>query len=420
MSRVLFTKTAAPDAPAANKVAQYIDTADRRAKTIDENGVISVLVNDGLHDRNILSNGGLMVQQRCATASTAIAGVSTTTRGGQVADRWAVTTSVATNLNWAQIDTNGAQDTNLQARYYGSIISATAGKKVMLSQWVIGSDMAHLRGKKVRFSLKHNQKVGAGQTYRMGLLQLTSAGTVDVSPAFLSGAWSTSTGVDPTWGTNLAAITPDASPVGEGGTITGNYLNVTTVATTWTKSSVVFTVPTSAKNLVVVFFSDATGGTTDNISIAELQLTEGPDLVDFVPEPLALELFRCQRFFCKSFPLTVVPAASVSEATGGSGVTGILGKAGSGTVLGSQITILFPQVMWKTPVTLTYFTPTAAGAVVFRLSGVTPAVQGTTASRANSLTDRGVVCTATNEATTNGVIGDLVGVHYTADAEIVA
>lgn len=397
-------------------VTLYADTADKKVKSIDVNGVISILNNDGIHDRNIITNGDFTVQQRCATSSTAIAGISTTTRGGQVADCWAVTTSVASNLNWAQIDTAGTQDTGLQSRYYGSIISSTAGKKVMISQWILSSEMSHLRGKKVRVSLKHNQKVGSGQTYKLGLLYLTSSGTVDVSPAFLSGAWSTSTGTDPAWGTNLVAIAPDSSPTGEGGTITGSYLNVTTVATTWTKSSCVFTVPTSAKNLVVVFFSDATGGTTDNISVAEFQMTEGPDLVDYCFVPLAENVIRCQRRFCKSFPLTTVPAASIAEATAGC-IQGILGKAGSGTALGSIIPVQFPVQMWKTP-TVTLFTPVGAGAAVYRLTGTTPLVQGTTAQR--SLTDRGLTVTATNEATTNGAVGDMVGIHYIADAEIVA
>jgi hypothetical protein len=318
-----------------------------------------------------LTNGGFSIQQRVAAASTAIPGISTTTRGGQVADRWAVTTSVASNLNWAQIDTSAAPESGLLSRYYGSIISSTAGKKVMISQWVINAEMMHLLGKKVRISIKHNQKVGSGQTFKLGLLQLNASGTVDTSPAFLSGGWSTTTGVDPAWGTNLAAIAPDASPTGENGTITGSYLNITTVATNWTRSSCVFTIPTTAKNLVVVFFSDATGGTTDNISVAEVQMTQGPDIVDYIEPPQAETLVRCQRFFAKSFPLTVVPAANVSEATGGSGATGILGKTGSATALGSQITIQFPVQMFKTP-TVTYFTPTGAGAVVFRLSGTTP------------------------------------------------
>jgi hypothetical protein len=392
-------------------VTPYADTADKKIKSIDVNGVISILANDGLHDRNILYNGGFCVQQRVATASTAIPGITTTTRGGKVADRWAVTTSVASNLNWAKIDTAGAQDVGLQSRYYGSIISSTAGKKVMISQWVLGDDMAHLRGKKVRVSLKHNQKVGSGQTYKLGLLQLQVAGTVDVSPAFLTGAWSTTTGVDPAWGTNLAAIIPDASPTGEGGTITGSYLNCTTVATTWTKSSCVFTVPTNAKNLVPVFFSDATGGTTDNISISEFQMTEGPDLVDYVPELFSIELNRCQRVFCKTFAHATVPVTSAGIDTGEA--KGVAGKAGAVANAGI-IYWRFPVTMWKTPVTVTLFNPAAGNALQRNLTGV--ADMGATALTAQL--DSSVMAIATGVAAT--AAGDQIGIHITADAEIVA
>jgi hypothetical protein len=140
--------------------------------------------------------------------------------------------------------------------------------------------------------------------------------------------------------------------------------------------------------------------------------------VDYTPTMLADELESCQRFFCKSFPLTVVPAASLSEATAGSGVTGVLGKSGSATALGTIIGVQFPVQMWKAPPTVTLFTPTASGAVVFRFTGASPLSQGTTAIRTNSTTDRGFVVTATNEATTNGAVGDMMGIHYLADAEV--
>lgn len=397
--------------PASGVTAVFVDSADRKVKTKDSNGVISTLVNDGLQDRNVLTNGGFAVQQRVATASTAIPAISTTTRAGQVADRWAVTTSVASNLNWAQIDSSGTFETGLLARYYGSIIASTAGKKVMLSQWVINAEMAHLRGQKVRISVKHNQKVGAGQTYLLGLLQLNASGTVDVSPAFLTGAWSTTTGVDPAWGTNLQVIAPDAAPTGENGTVGASWLSITSVATTWTRSSAVFSVPTGAKNLVVVLFSDATGGTTDNLSVAEFQMTQGPDIVDYKEPPLAETLVRCQRFFQKSFPLTTVPAASA--VTNGA-TMGIIGKAGA-VALAAKMFPVFSPPMWKTPTTLTLFTPTAAGAVPFRIDGTTPAAQTSVAQ--SLLSDHGAFVSATGDA--NGAVGDMVAVHWTAEAEFI-
>lgn len=414
MSNLILTKVAEPSSPASNKATMYVDTADRKLKMKDDNGVISTLNNDGLQDRNIITNGGFNIQQRFVPASTAIAGVSTTTRAGQVADRWAVTASVATNLNWQQVDTGAAPETGLESRYYGSIISATAGKKVMLSQWIVNTEMAHLRGKKVRVSVKTSQKVGSeGQTFKLGLLQLNSSGTVDTSPAFLSGAWSTTTGVDPAWGTNLAAITPDAAPTGENGTITGSYLEILSTLA-WKRSSAVFTVPTNARNLVVVLFSNTTGGTTDNLSVAEFQLTQGPDVVDYKEPPIAETLTRCQMFFSKSFPLAVTPVAAVAVATGGNGATSTITRAGA-TALASYINIQFPIKMRTTP-TLTLFTPVGAGAVPYRISGTTPAVQTTAAT--TGVLDTGAVVSSTGDAA--GVVGDLVGVHWTADAEIKA
>lgn len=418
MSRFVLTKGAAPSTPASNKSAIYIDTADNRVKQIDSTGTINQLSYNALRALNVIHNGGMRVQQRQVAASTAIAGVSTTTRAGQVADRFAVTTSVASNLNWAQIDTAGTQDTGLQSRYYGSIISSTAGKKVMLSQVFLSSNMSHLRGQKVRVSIKHNQKVGTGQTYRMGLLQLTNAGTVDVMPAFLTGAWSTTSSVDPAWGTNLSVIAPDASPTGENGTVGASWLTITSVATTWTKSSAVWTIPTSAKNLVFVFFSDATGGTTDNISISEVMMTQGTEIVDFSEIPLPLEFETCTRFFSKSFPYAILPAASVSVANGGYGSSGPLLIAGSGTLLACQIQILFPVRMWKVPA-ITYYTPTAAGAVIFRHTGTTPAVQGATATVASTLTDIGATVQCTAEATVNGAVGNWCSIHWSAEADFI-
>jgi len=418
MSQLNFTKTSAPSTPASNKSALYVDTTTRRASQINDNGVISELANNGIKGYNVLHNGGFRIQQRQVPGSTAIAGVSTTTRAGQVADRWAVTTSVASNLNWQQVDVSGTPDTALQSRYYGSIIASTAGKKVMLSQVILSSDMSHLRGQKVRLSIKHNQKVGSGQTYRLGLLQLTNAGTTDTMPAFLTGAWSTSTGVDPAWGTNLSVVSPDATPTGENCTVGASWATVTSVATTWTKSSAVFTVPTAAKNLVFVFFSDATGGTTDNISVAEAMLTMGTEIVDFVEPPLGLELQNCQRFFSKSFPYAIAPAASVTVANGGYGSTGPLLIAGSGALLACQIGITFPVRMWKVPA-ITYYTPTTTGAVIFRHTGTTPASQGTTATVASTLTDIGVTVQCTGEATVNGAVGNWCSIHWSAEADFI-
>lgn len=415
MSFVKLTKGAAPSAPASNKVTAYVDTNDNRVKTIDYNGVISVLNNDGLQDTNILTNGGFTIQQRVATAATAIPGVSTTTRAGQVADRWAVTTGNVTTTLWTQVDAGSAMETGLTSKHYGRITQNTNAAKFILSQFLANEDIAHVLGKQVRVSVKIRQIVGSNANYRLGLLYLTASGTTDTCPTFISAIGANS--VDPTWGTNLVAITPDSAVTPENGTISGAGLTITSTAA-WVRSSACFTVPSTAKNLCVVLYRDTTGAASDSVGVAEFQMTIGQEIVEWVAMPRAYCLSRCLRYYCKSFPQGVVPAASLSVATAGLGATGILGKAGSGTALGCAINIQFPIPMWKAP-TVTLFTPVAAGATVYRHNGTTPAAQGAATVVASSTTDRGCAVTATNEATVNGAVGDLIGVHYVADAEFV-
>lgn len=406
MSRLVLTKQATPATPATNKSAIYVDTTTNRLAQIDSNGVISILSHDGLQDRNILTNGGLMVQQRVAVASTAIPSVSTTTRAGRVADRWAVTTGNTTTTSWAQTDTANAPEIGLNSRFYGRITQATNAAKFIFSQWIIHSDMSHLRGQKVRLSVKLRQIVGSGQVYKLGLLQLTAAGTTDTSPAFISAIGAS--GVNPTWGTNLSAITPDASPTGENGTINGSFLEITSTAG-WVKSSAVWTVPTDCKNLVWVLIKDATGGTTDSVGIAECQMTQGPEIIDFIQPPLNEEFYKCERFFQKTFAAATVPAQNTGVNTGELKWTKVVAGATTGRAQWN-----FRTRMWTTPATVTFFNPAAANAQVRDQTNNVDC----SATTAVGTTDCQVGITYTGNAAT--VAEGLMSVHITADAEIVA
>ena len=393
--------------PAAGVTAVFTDSSDKRPKVKDENGVISTLVNDGLKNFNTVRNGGFTIQQRVATAATAIPSVSLTTRAGQVADGWSVTVGNVTTPLWTQVDAGVTVETGLLSKFYGRITQNTNAAKFILSQFVANEIISHLRGQKVRVSCKIKQFVGSNANYRIGMLQLTSAGTVDVCPAFISAIGGAS--VEPTWGTNLVAITPDASPVGENGTISGVALTVASTAA-WVKSSCVFTVPSTALNLCVVIYRDTIGAASDSMGVAEVQLTQGTEIVDWTSKPFHLELLRCQRYFAKSFPYLTVPVANA-------GVNGsacnIIGKVGA-LALAVHIPIRYPVVQFKAAPTVTLFAPsTAASAQANRIDGTTPAVQ--TATTTIQSTDNSCVVTATGDAA--GAIGDLVGVHYTVDSE---
>ena len=118
------------------------------------------------------------------------------------------------------------------------------------------------------------------------------------------------------------------------------------------------TVPTTAKNLVVVLFSNAQGGATDNLAVAECQLTLGTEIIDWVEEPFEVQLAKCQRFYCKTFAYGTVPSQ-----TGGLGNAERTGVAIAGAVAtSSALKYKFPVTMWKTPGVITFYNPSAGNA----------------------------------------------------------
>lgn len=178
----------------------------------------------------------------------------------------------------------------------------------------------------------------------------------------------------------------------------------------WVRSSATFLVPTDCKGLYFVLFSDATGGTTDNLSVAEFQLTEGEEIVEYVATPFAEELAKCQRFFCKTFAYGTVPAQNAGVATGPA-MAPIL-VAGTGALAGT-IFWRFPVKMWKTPTTVTSYSP---GAVSVEVYNITQAVAHT-ATTAVAQLDESVCFTSTGG--TGGALGQRCGLHITASAEVV-
>ena len=406
MSRLILTKGAAPATPAANKNAVYVDTADGLLKLIDANGVITTLSNVGMRDMNLITNGGMTVQQRVATAVTNIAGVSLTSRAGVVADRWAVTVGNVTTPQWTQVDTIGAPEAGLLSRFYGRITQLTTAAKFIFSQYIVATEMADVRGTKVRLSVKIKQFVGSNAVYRLGLLQQTAASTVDVCPTFISAIGAN--GVEPTWGTNLTAITPDASPTGENGTISGAALSITSTAG-WVRSSCVFTVPTDCKALIPVLYRDTTGGISDSLGVSEFQLTQGTEITDYAKLPLMVILNRCERFFAKTFAYATVPVTNAGINTGEAKC--VAGKAGAVANAGI-LEWRFPRPMFKTP-TVTLFNPGAANALMRNLTGA--ADMGATAITAQL--DKSVLVIATGVAAT--AVGDGCGIHITADSEFI-
>jgi hypothetical protein len=411
---LIQAKSAAPSSPAAGNVSLYADTADGKWKSIDEAGLIRAMELDGWRDRPIIYNGAFEFWQRQAPGTL----TTYSSVGGRVysADRWWISNE-NTSVQGIRGDTETTKETGLGTRFYGTFSKITTTGKFMVGQAMGATSIMNLRGNTVR--VQFLLKASASLTLRMGLVQLAAAGTVDTVPinagTFVT-AWGANS-TDPTLGTNLAYLTPVANSA-DGGTISGNAMSCA-ATTAWARFSCCFSPPNDCHNLVLAVWTDSQFTAAQSFSISEAGMYEGPEVrTNFVPYASILEMLRVQKYYAKSFPLGIAPAASLAVATAGYGSDGIQGKAGSGTANGTFLPIVWPVRMRVAPTTVTFFTPVGAGAVAYRHTGTTPAVQGATAVMASGTTDVGTIVTVTNEATANGAVGDLVSVHWTAEAEL--
>lgn len=399
MSFQTFTKRAAPSAPASGKASIYVAT-DGRPHLLDATGVDNVLSARQLD--NAVRNSGWWFAQRQAPGT--LTTYSSTTGRAFCADGWAITNENA-SAQFRRVDTGAARETGLGSRYYGEFTKTTSTGKLLITQAIESQDAQRFCGRTVRLTAKMKQVVGAAPVIRLGLLQLTSAGTIDSIPAAFITAMGAN-GVDPTMGTAVSRIAPKAVTA-QTGTVNGNAVDCT-LSSSWQTFSACFDVPTDAKNLIVAFWSNAQMVATNGFAIADAMLTDGYELQDFSAQPYAAELLRCQRYYYKSFSVDALPAASVAAGR----LNSLLGKAGA-VALAALWTVRFPANMRTTPTTVTLFNPGAAGAQARRVTGAAAADQTVTTS--SNASDLGLEITATGDAA--GTVGDQVVVHFTADAE---
>jgi hypothetical protein len=260
----------------------------------------------------------------------------------------------------------------------------------------------------MRFTCK--LKADSARTFRLGVIQLTSAGTVDTVPSgagLYITAWGASS-TDPTLGTNLSYITPKAGITYPNGTVSGNAVNCS-VTTSWTQFSVVIDVPTTAKNLIVSVWSDAgVTATTGTVSVSEASIVDSQGIPDWSYLSMEVELQRCQRFYYKTFNVDQNPTTNVGLNTGEfkfqNTVVGAVAFAGVG--------FRYPVQMRAAATTLTLFNPSAANAQV---RNVTDAAD-MTGSAVTANGEQGCWINATGAV--GNAAGEHLAVHLSADAEL--
>lgn len=403
MSRLLLNKVAAPSTPANGKTAIYVDTVDGKVKALDDGGVVWNLADSS--GRNLILNGAMEFAQR--QVLTTLTTYSQTASRIYAADRWFLSNENA-SVQFASVDTSGTPETNLTARYYGSVKKITSTGKFLMGQVIEGMNTMPLRGRYVRFSCKMRYTPNA-MTVRLGLAQLQNAGTIDTVPGWAAGvpsgtfvsAWGAA-GTDPTLGTNVALIAPTFA---QGGTISGNAISCV-LTTNFVQYSGVFLVPSNCKNLIPMVWTNGQPVANDLLHIGEISLSDGYELIDWTPRLVSDSFPQMLRYYHKSFPLLTVPAQSA-------GLTGAWrgGAANAGAVAIVHGFIPFPVVMRTTP-TITFYNPSAANAFLRYI--ITPS--DATATSATQVNERGTEVTATGLAA--WIAGGGIAIHYQADAEL--
>lgn len=400
MSFGSFYEGAAPATPPAGRATVYVATGGEPHIVASTGADVNLTPNRKF---NWVRNGGFWFAQRQAPGT--LTTYSATAGRAITADGFGVTNENA-SVQFRRVDTASAPETNLAGRFYGEFTKITSTGKIVVSQVIEGTDTGVLRGSTVRVQVKL-KAVTTNLNVRIGLAQLTSAGTMDTMPATFVSAF----GTNPTLGTNLSYLTPKTGVNGEiagvSTAVTGNVLVVPAVTTGWTRAGLVFDVPTDAKNLVVVIYSEGQIAAAAGFAVGEVTLTDGMAIQDWAPTSIAQELVRVQRYYSKSFGVDTAPAQNAGLAGVWRGYVN-----GAGIVAGEILGIRFPVTMRVSSYTITFYNPSAANAFARNTAAANDATATASANPGDAGTD------VTFTGIVGWVVGQSVAVHYTADAEM--
>ena len=266
---------------------------------------------------------------------------------------------------------------------------ATA-KRIGLAQIVESADIRDLRSAAVAMAAR--VRCSASQAIRMAILEWT--GTADAVTSDVVNGWTNATFTPGNFfiaGVNVIAL---------GAT--------TPTANTWTDmAGVSGTFGAALTNAIVLVWTEAALAQNGTLDIDQMQLEAGKICGPFARRRAGEELAACQRFYQKSFALGTTPAQNIGTNTG----EWLWPASGAGAVTQRGVPCRFAVPLRASP-TMTGYSTSAASAEAWDVTA-------------------GAACTGTNffmaTAAQFGVtalgaagtaIGNRLGVHWTADAEL--
>lgn len=230
---------------------------------------------------NYLTNGGFDIAQKQPPAT-----LTTITDGKISADVWRVTRENA-DIQYQRNDATG--ETGLTSEKYGKYKKITNAGKFLIYQIIEGVDSVSMRGKNIIFCAK--LKTDSARTFRMAILELQNAGTINAVPSALVTSWNADS-TDPTFGTNVAIITAAQSK---------------SVTTSWAEYTVSVTVPSNSKNIIVAVWSDSDVAANGTLDVAEGGLYLGSSASTWKPRLFQQEVSLCERWIEKNVAIDQAP-----------------------------------------------------------------------------------------------------------------
>lgn len=339
---------------------------------------------DGLK-RNFLVNGDFRVAQRGTTFTSA-----TTPANNDdtfLLDRWILLADGNDTVDVSQ------ETTTVPTGSYAAIKLdvETANRKFGILQPLEARDAASLIGgtATLQFKARKGGSNATAETLRAAIISWSS--TADSITSDAVSAWGNA-GTDPTLATNWTYET------------TPSNLTLTTSYQTFVIAGSIDTASTT--NVAVFIWCDDTDATVaDLIYIADVRLVSGYDARNVYIPSFTEQMAQCERYYEKSFAYGTVPAQNVGINTGETVFCAL--AAATATRIHVQL-----RTLKRSSPTVTLYNPQAANAEV-RDQTAAADCSGTGTS---NTTDRAIhIATASNAGS---AVGNRLGIHWTADAEL--
>jgi hypothetical protein len=333
--------------------------------------------------RNFLINGDFSVAQR----RTSFDSVSIPTNGDDntLIDRWVLLSDGNDIVDVVQSNSVVPTGSLAGALYSCSLDVETANKKFGIIQFIEQRDAHRLISKGTATLSFKARKGGANATVgTMRAAVLAWDGTADTLTSDVVSAWN-ATDTRPTLVANWTAENVDAD------------LTLTTSFQTFTITGVSLDTANTKNLAVFLYYNKADGTVGDFIYVTDVQLEPGSVATEFERRPFGEELALCQRYYEKSYNLSVNPGTVTDN---GTAVT-------RGTNGNFTIDVEFRTSKRATP-SIVIYNPATGTAGELRNTSLGANVAGGAAfqSEKGFVLDGGVAA------------GNQIYAHWTADAEL--